>query len=425
MGALAFIAMPMTYLRYVCVGSTIASSFAAVAMASPCSQALCQSREDAGVALIQTKPASVEHEGATGIGMEEQLEVCEVQTSELTRELQELRQKLKDVESRCNRASARSGVCAVFGDPHFTTFDGAHTILLAQKTLWVVKSQKVWIQALSREASGDLMGLAVSGPFMDGHTLIFANTSKATPTHPFTVLFNDKPILDDVTSDGHADFRFRNITSASRRSSWDLLFHDASILRIDDAIEYDFGSWSSRFSGQPKGGLYSFKFPEGVELTATGSDLMSAVLRMMPQEGGQSGYCGNFNGDARDEFEAPAEGTVAEVLVPAWNIPVGDGLEQVPDSLDLFKTSAALQKLLSKAPLDEVSTVTAAPEASGQPCREDMLAKAESACSKFTEQPALHAACLSDVCRSGDASAADGILAVGVLDGEMAKRTIA
>lgn len=184
---------------------------------------------------------------------------------------------------------------------------------------------------------------------------------------------------------------------------------------MDDPIDFDVGTWESRFSSEPKGGIYLFKFPEGVELIATGADLMSAVLKMIPQEGGQSGYCGNFNGKAKDDFRPPEEGSVPENLVPAWNIPVGDGLEPVEAHLDLFKTSAYLKELFSTPAAAAARVAASVPPA----CPPDLLSRAESACGKVHDDAALHAACVIDVCRSGDPAVADGVLAIGVVDGEL------
>jgi len=249
-----------------------------------------------GTAFIQAKPASFSYEGYELSLASEELEACRARVAELDEKLEDLRKQLRAAE-KCQGPRT----CAIFGDPHFTTFDGAHTILMQEKTLWAVKSQNIWIQALSRENTGDLMGLAVSGPFMHGHTLMFVNTSLVTEEaaeQPFTVLFNDKPILDKLDDEGSGEFELQNILWAARRTDWNLLLHGQQILDMEDVIDFDVGSWESRFSGKPKGGIYLFKLPEGVELTATGADLMSAVVRMSPQEGGQSGYCGNFNGEA-------------------------------------------------------------------------------------------------------------------------------
>merc|ERR1711948_219867 len=113
---------------------------------------------------------------------------------------------------------------------------------------------------------------------------------------------------------------------------------------------------------------------------------------MSPPEGGQSGYCGNFNSNASDDFRPAEPGSVPDVLLPAWNVPLGEGLEPVPEDLDLFYTSAALRALLP-LPLEAAANESVTAGASSYSCSPEMLADAERACGKL-EEPSLHAACL-------------------------------
>merc|ERR1719221_2483100 len=118
---------------------------------------------------------------------------------------------------------------------------------------------------------------------------------------------------------------------------------------------------------------------------------MTAVLSMAPQDGGQAGYCGNFNGDATDDFQPPEAGTVPENLVAAWNIPIGEGLEPVPEELDLFRMSTALREL---APLLLPPAVAGSKlvNSSGgvrrdpvPACTQDQLTEAKAACNQIKD----------------------------------------
>ena len=59
--------------------------------------------------------------------------------------------------------------------------------------------------------------------------------------------------------------------------------------------------------------------PGNLHITVSAVDYMSLVISM-PAVPGQTGYCGNFNGDPDDD---------AEPVVPSWDRPIGSDLEQV------------------------------------------------------------------------------------------------
>lgn len=298
----------------------------------------------------------------------------------------------------CEEA-VRPGLCAAFGDPHFVTFDGAQTVFLGHQLLWLVRSEEVRMQALSKDSDGKLTAFAVGGPFMQNHTL----TVRKTTAFTLEASFDGAAILSEAVSEFHE----AGVVDAYRRKAWNATLHSEDILAVRTQMRFAVGPWPERFLREPVGGLYLLKLPGGVEVTITGADIMSVVITMPPQSGGQGGYCGNFNGDAADDFEP---------VGPSFHKAVGSDLEAVSPSEALLNSSWWQPGQAGDAPqLD--------PERVMDDCSVELKAVAEGRCRVVTDAQ-MKEDCIFDVCATGVISAADGVLAAEILEEKVNARGI-
>jgi len=225
-----------------------------------------------------------------------------------------------------------SGVCNIIEDPHIQVFDGAQVslfaydgtahskkkepIALVQKfddwldafdDKWLVKSNKVSIQARYVEiADGDerktfMRAMAVGGPFLEGNTLVVGGLNEQ-------VTWNGAEILTSQTS----EFNVEGLIKATRHMNSS---------RIEDM-------------SQPHPGI-DIQLPGGVGLTVNRlHSYINAGIKMQPQEGGQDGLCGNFNGIGNDdELEMVAQRSNADVLL-GQSIFSGSFADQPPPELN-------------------------------------------------------------------------------------------
>lgn len=214
------------------------------------------------------------------------------------------------------------GVCKIIEDPHITVFDGAQVSLLAFQGIadsnylfdafddkWLVRSNNVSIQARYIKIADDgetktfMRAMAIGGPFLQGNTLVVGGLNEQ-------VTWNGAEILTSQTS----EFNVEGLIKATR--------HNSSS-RIEDFSE-------------PNPGI-DIQLPEGVGLTFNRLHrYINAAIKMQPQDGGQDGLCGNFNGIGTDDgLEMVAQRSNADVLFGQSIFP-GSFADLAPPEFDDF-----------------------------------------------------------------------------------------
>jgi hypothetical protein len=172
--------------------------------------------------------------------------------------------------------------CTIYGDPHVMGFDRASIepvislLDVGSKDslgdFWLVKSPQVQMQGRFNRVEGGrlfLRGLAVSGPFLQGNTLLISGHIDGGK-----VFWNSEEILTSAPSKYSNDFISANFGSES-------LVQD-----------------STRKAEEPG---FDIDLPLGVKLLLNRGRHGLGVKITMPQMEGLDGQCGNFNGDGQDD----------------------------------------------------------------------------------------------------------------------------
>jgi len=173
----------------------------------------------------------------------------------------------------------------IWGDPHARGFDSQFAnhsedssvvSIFSHGDFWIVKSAPIGIQGRygstqwTQNGQSTTRALAVSGPFLQNHTLIV------------------EPLDGHVTWDGTRVLQ--DMPSAfAVEGLIDARFFEASA-HIDAGL-----------SQRPVTSL-EIRLPLGVNLTVNRwSKHLDLRILMEPAPGGQDGHCGNFNGDPQDD----------------------------------------------------------------------------------------------------------------------------
>jgi hypothetical protein len=177
------------------------------------------------------------------------------------------------------------GQCLIWGDPHIKPFDlpnvnhGLPVTFLQNGDYWLVKSHNVWIQGrfeatVWKNGLSALHGIAVGGPFMHHHHIIVGPKSGK-------VYYNNQQILTESPD----TFAVPHIFHASYKTK---------IVHLGD------GSHKHVF-------YVELDLPEGVRIVVNRwPDHIDAEILMHPVPG-QDGYCGNFNGNGKDDTKVQIE----------------------------------------------------------------------------------------------------------------------
>lgn len=188
----------------------------------------------------------------------------------------------------------KDDACIIWGDPHIISFDiynkrrkeyaqneaffrtrnwkDEQATIVTAGTFWLVKSAQIHIQAHYESLPGHvtaMQALAIGGPFLDNGTLIFRTLGDQ-------VTWNGEQILQT----SHSTFN-NGLVNAT---------YDNAQMLVKDGT---------------RGPGIKVILPAGVRLNVNRwRQNLAAEIKMPRQDGGQSGQCGNYDGDWNDDEQA-------------------------------------------------------------------------------------------------------------------------
>jgi len=241
--------------------------------------------------------------------------------------------------------------CTIWGDPHMMTFDGKHNDFYSQGEYWIVKSSTVSIQGRymptrSTHGLSVTKEIAVSGPFLNKHIL---RINARTATWDGTPILTGFPSQWQSPAGGPAvRAQYNDQGQLLQRGREGKALHIVHV-QLPLGVNIQVNRWTLDTEG----------------------DYINVKISM-PQQPGQDGHCGNFNGNAADDDRLQIRARVGKTGVDPTQL--------------LFHT---------KTPV----VVANRPDIND--CPADKLDQAEEICKKHEHHFIPSAACLIDVCFGG------------------------
>jgi len=286
---------------------------------------------------------------------------------------------------------------AAVGDPHMTTFDGKHLNFYKNMDFWFVHSPTIQIQGMATGDKGYLQGLAAGGEWMKGHSVVIWTKEKwgkdRIASEDFKanieVFCDGKPCLQE---DGQA-FSVPGVMELNRRKGSEAFKpSDEQLAELEG--QHHKGTWE-KYTDQlakAENSVFHFKLPKNTDVFLYLGWAWEVVIKA-PAQTYQGGWCGNFNGESRDDDR-------------------GIMMDAVDTKEDLF----IKQGLRGKKSFLQEEKDDADEKAPDGNCTQDLKAKATQACSQSMDDAAVHADCIADICLTGDVGFAKDAVAMELME---------